>query len=271
LNIVSQTNVYCNGDSTGFVEINAIGGTAFTYNWSPSGGTTEIASGLTAGNYICQVTNNCGSTSNQLITITEPASIIDSISVNECDFYTLNGQTYNTSGTFLQEFTNISGCDSTLVINLVIDTMTITNNQNLLLTSSVANSYQWINCLTGSVILGETQQTFSVISNGSYAVTGLTNNGCTDTSACEIINNVFIDEIMNSKIVISPNPANDRIKIYFNSSEAEIIIFDNLGKKIFSDSIHTGEEVNIQSMILGVYIMEIHTQNGISYSRFIKE
>lgn len=71
----SQTNVTCAGGSTGMAAVTASGGTpGYTYSWSPSGGTGATASGLTAGDYTCTITdaNLCSIT--KLFSITAPAS-----------------------------------------------------------------------------------------------------------------------------------------------------------------------------------------------------
>ncbi|WP_372339294.1 beta strand repeat-containing protein, partial [Flavobacterium sp. '19STA2R22 D10 B1'] len=68
-----QTDVPCNGGSNGSATVTVSGGTgAYTYSWSPSGGTAATASGLTAGNYTVTITdaNNCTTTQN--FTINEP-------------------------------------------------------------------------------------------------------------------------------------------------------------------------------------------------------
>jgi hypothetical protein len=58
VNAVSQTNVSCNAGNNGAATIAASGGTgAFTYNWTPLGGTGITASGLIAGTYTCTVTD----------------------------------------------------------------------------------------------------------------------------------------------------------------------------------------------------------------------
>lgn len=76
----SQSNILCNGDATGSATIGASGGTgAFTYLWSPSGGTAATASALTAAIYTCTVTdaNNC--TQTQTVNITEPTAIVSTL------------------------------------------------------------------------------------------------------------------------------------------------------------------------------------------------
>ncbi len=74
---VSQTNVSCNGGSTGDATVSVSGGTTtYNYNWLPSGGTAATASGLTAGTYTCNVTDANGCTASQSFTITEPPVLV---------------------------------------------------------------------------------------------------------------------------------------------------------------------------------------------------
>jgi large repetitive protein len=78
--ITAQTNVSCNGGNNGSVSVFASGGTGvLTYSWSPSGATTASVNNLTAGAYICTITdaNNC--TKNQSVSITQPNVITTSI------------------------------------------------------------------------------------------------------------------------------------------------------------------------------------------------
>ncbi|WP_310299743.1 gliding motility-associated C-terminal domain-containing protein [Flavobacterium aquidurense] len=72
----SQTNASCNGGSNGTATVNVTGGTgAYTYSWSPSGGTAATASGLAAGTYTVTIkdANLCQTT--QSFTITQPAAL----------------------------------------------------------------------------------------------------------------------------------------------------------------------------------------------------
>jgi gliding motility-associated-like protein len=74
--IGAQTNVLCNGGTTGSATVSVTGGTgAYTYLWAPSGGTAATASGLAAGTYTVTVkdANLCQTT--QTFTISQPASL----------------------------------------------------------------------------------------------------------------------------------------------------------------------------------------------------
>ncbi|MBA3900709.1 MAG: hypothetical protein H0X62_10955, partial [Bacteroidetes bacterium] len=53
-----------------------------------------------------------------------------------CDSYTLNNQTYTSSGTYFQNLPNAAGCDSTLTLNLII-----TNSTTSVLIETACNSY----------------------------------------------------------------------------------------------------------------------------------
>ncbi|MFC4815508.1 T9SS type A sorting domain-containing protein [Flavobacterium sp. GCM10023249] len=80
LNASSQTNIACNGGSTGAAAVNAATGGAggYTYNWTPGNptgdGTTSVT-GLTAGTWTCTVTDANGCTAARNFTITQPPSL----------------------------------------------------------------------------------------------------------------------------------------------------------------------------------------------------
>jgi hypothetical protein len=74
------------------------------------------------------------------LTILTPTSSV--INASECSSYTLNGTTYSTSGTFVQTIQNAAGCDSTITLNLTIQSNSGTA------TISACDSYTWINGTT---------------------------------------------------------------------------------------------------------------------------
>ncbi len=73
---ITSTNVTCFGANNGTATVTASGGTgAYTYTWSPTGGNTANATGLSPGNYTLTVTdvNGCATSASTLIS--EPTLI----------------------------------------------------------------------------------------------------------------------------------------------------------------------------------------------------
>ncbi|MBS1650710.1 MAG: gliding motility-associated C-terminal domain-containing protein [Bacteroidetes bacterium] len=70
------SSVSCFGGSNGSATSSGSGGTgAITYNWSPSGGTSANASGLSAGVYNVAITDANGCTTNSNVTIAQPPAV----------------------------------------------------------------------------------------------------------------------------------------------------------------------------------------------------
>ncbi|MBI5916684.1 MAG: T9SS type A sorting domain-containing protein [Bacteroidetes bacterium] len=73
--IASQTNVLCNGNSTGTATVLAGGGSgSFTYAWS-NGATTSTVSALSAGSYSVTATDGEGCDETATVIITEPSEV----------------------------------------------------------------------------------------------------------------------------------------------------------------------------------------------------
>ena len=81
INLVSTTNVLCNGGNTGSATVSVSGGVGpFTYSWVPTGGTAPTANNLVAGTYTVVATDqNDGSTATRTVLITQPPALNISI------------------------------------------------------------------------------------------------------------------------------------------------------------------------------------------------
>lgn len=74
--ITSHSNALCNGGTGSATAAAATGGTTpYTYHWTPSGGNTTSATGLSAGSYTITVTDNHGCSVTAGVAITEPTAI----------------------------------------------------------------------------------------------------------------------------------------------------------------------------------------------------
>ena len=77
----TATSTSCFNGSNGSATVNPVGGTAsYSYQWSPSGGTSQTATGLNPGNYLVLITDSQGCQTNVSLNVNQPNQI--SISMN---------------------------------------------------------------------------------------------------------------------------------------------------------------------------------------------
>ncbi|RYD97014.1 MAG: T9SS type A sorting domain-containing protein [Sphingobacteriales bacterium] len=220
----AQTDVTCNGSATGSATVAATGGTgSYTYSWSPSGGTADTASGLTAGTYTATVTDANGCSATQSFTITEPAALVATASsqtniscngaANGAATVTATGgtgsYTYSwspsggtadtatglTAGTYTATVTDANGCTATQSFTItepailavavnVLTNVTCNAGSDAAATAIVsggtgAYTYSW-------APTGGTADTASGLSAGTYTVTVTDANGCIATQTFTI-------------------------------------------------------------------------------------
>jgi hypothetical protein len=188
------------------------------------------------------------------------------VSETACNSYTwaLNGTTYTASGTDTHVGTNASGCTLTTTLNLTINTVNVaTALSGITITANASGaSYQWIDCNNGNTLIpGATAQSFTATANGNYAVI-VTNANCTDTSACQTITTVGIDEIGASNIEVYPNPTSGSVKVILGEQypSVSIQLFNALGQIILHKDYTSTKEITFDiEGATGVYFLEIES------------
>jgi large repetitive protein len=275
--VTSQTDPTCNGGNDGTAAISATGGVGnFTYLWSPAGGTAATATGLTAGSYTCVVTDANGCAASELITLNEPAAIASSQTVTLCagQTFTVGASTYTATGIYTETLSAINGCDSTvttdLTINPAIDvtisslTGTLTANQN-------GATYQWFDCVSGTIIPGATSQSYTPATSGDYAVI-ITLGQCSDTSAClNVITG--IEAVEDITFNVYPNPTNGLVNVQLNtfSPDAQIEVFNATGQLVHAEKALSDIVTITLPEDNGIYLLRI-TIGGVSSTlRVVKE
>jgi GH43 family beta-xylosidase len=213
------TNVSCFGGSNGAITLTPTGGTpGYTYNWLPSGPTTQNRTGLAAGTYSVQITDANGCTGTVTATVTQPTSPVSGTTVvtNVSCFGGSNGAitltptggapgyTYNwlpsgpttqnrtglAAGTYSVQITDANGCTGTVTTTVtqptspVSGTTVVTNvpcfggsNGAITLTPTGGTpgyTYNWLPS-------GPTTQNRTGLSAGTYSVQITDANGCTGT------------------------------------------------------------------------------------------
>lgn len=194
--------------------------------------------------------------------------------VINCESYTWNEETYNESGNYIWSGTNSLGCDSTATLNLTINTVNtgISQLDDITLQSlAVGAEYQWIDCETGTPVLGATSQQFTPNQNGDYAVF-VTENECSDTSDCISIVKLSLSENQQPSLKIYPNPTTSIIHISSNEQiHSTYQIFDIHGRIILTGKIDgQTHQISIEHFVTGVYTLIFEEVNLPEY-RIIKD
>jgi uncharacterized protein (DUF2141 family) len=281
------------------------GSGAETYNWN-NGVTDNTAFTINASNTYTVIgidTNNCQDTATIEITVNEIPSI-DLTSQNvSCNGNNDGSATANVSGgtpNYSYSWAPSGGTNSIasgLVAGIYSLTITDANNcavnqtvtitepaaidnttsiTNLTITTNATGvTYQWIDCNNGNTaIAGETNQSFTATANGNYAVI-VTQNGCSDTSACVAINNVGITENnFGEDLLIYPNPTNGELTIDLgaNYHDVNLIVRNTLGQVIFRKSFNATKLLSFNLIgDPGVYLIEVGVADKQAIMRVIKK
>lgn len=153
----TQTNVICNGFSTGAASVNVSGGTPgssppYTYSWSPGGQTTNSLTGIPSGTYILTTKDGNLCTVTNTIVITQPPSIAISVS-----------------------YTNPSGCVSSLANGVICATASAGSGSGYTYTLN-PNGFSTT----------ATPACFSSLGGGAYSILVKDGSGCSSSTVISL-------------------------------------------------------------------------------------
>ncbi|HEU4719475.1 MAG TPA: gliding motility-associated C-terminal domain-containing protein, partial [Bacteroidia bacterium] len=266
----SFTNVLCNGGTTGTASVIAGGGTPnYSYNWSPTGGTSSNATGLAQGSYTCTITDANGCTATQSVTITQPSAITVSATPSAgCGVnggsavatagggtpgysyaWTPSGGTSASAtglaaGSYTCTVTDANGCSANTPVTVTtnpLPTPTVSSGTTIIIGSSTTltatggTSYVWtpstdLSCVScQSPVASPTQTT-------TYCVNVTDANGCSDSACTTVAVNTDCGTIFVPS-GFSPNGdnENDQLCIYGTQcmQSVDFVIYDRWGEKVF--------------------------------------
>ena len=145
-----------------------------------------------------------------------------------------------------------------------------------MLTANVDNAtYRWLDCNNGfTVIEGETEQSFVVSRNGSYAAE-VTLNGCTDTTECvdvtvlDIVENTF-----RGKVSVYPNPTRGTVKITLDRPypQTQVMVRSVTGQVVQQQQMDYGKELILDiNQPRGVYLVTVSSSTYRAVIRVVKQ
>ena len=148
----------------------------------------------------------------------------------------------------------------------------ITENNGTLTVGQAGAEYQWLVCGNGyTPIDGETSQSFTPDSAGSYAVVVYVGS-CSDTSECYQFGQNFAEYENVSKLSVYPNPAHNFVKVSGLTTGDVVTINDVNGRVIYkATATKTYLNINITGLRAGVYFVKISNTKDVLIKRIIKK
>jgi len=198
----------------------------------------------------------------------------EGVDLGTCDSLVSPSGTYtwNVAGVYSDTLISANNYDSIVYVNLSINSFDADIVQELdVLTTSIDNAdYQWIDCNTQLAINGATNQTFTVQTNGTYAVIA-TRDGCVDTSACELVDDLNVSELETLFGAVYPNPNKGIFEINL-SVPSRVIITDLNGTVLFRQELNSGKNnMTLPAFATGIYILNAQSGESIQTQKLIIE
>lgn len=236
----------------------------------------------TAGSYTITYNTTGVCTGVSTVDIVIGAEYNESISATICEDGTyLFGTTLldsSNAGLNSQSLTSIYGCDSLLTLDLTVNSFSDNTTSLIGITIQANNSsasYVWLNCSDNyAIISGESNQAYTPVANGNYAVE-ITENGCVDTSACVAINTLgIIENDFGGGLIVYPNPTDGAFSIDLgnNFQQATVTLTDLSGKFIQSNNFSNEQLLKLEiEEPSGVYLLLIKSGDKKAIIRIAKE
>lgn len=215
----------------------------------------------------------CNTVMSDLITITILPTGMSIDAQTACNTYTwMDGNTYSNSTnspTYVITGGAANGCDSVITLNLTINTVSdITTgiSGNIITANNNNASYVWLNCDSNfAVIPGETNASYAATIDGNYAV-ALTENGCTDTSACvNMIGTAVIQNSFSNSFTVYPNPVKSDLFVQFDSpvTKLEYALYNSAGQLVMNGELNNSRQLQLNlTASPGIYFLQLRGQEG---------
>ncbi len=188
------------------------------------------------------------------------------------DYHTSNDRVEDIDFQYMTELTKLVLAYTATKANLIGVDNTITQTATSLMSNQMIGTYQWFNCDTNTPVSGETNQSFTPLTDGNYAVE-VTNGSCMEMSACVNFSVLSTEEFQHNEIKVYPNPVDSVIKVE-NFTETKIdIIINNISGKVVkkTNSQKTYIEIPFDSIASGVYFVNVKSKTKASTFKIIKE
>lgn len=234
----------------------------------------------TEGMFIQSLTNQYGCDSTVILNLT-----IHNLDTTQLTKVICNGDSYEffdssltESGTYVKVVANQYGCDSIIVLNLMVNKIeaSVARFNDTLVVTIINKStvtYQWINGST--IVEGETNSWFVPSTAGSYAVI-VSDGVCSDTSTYSPVASGFVTNLKEHKVKntinVFPNPAIDLLRISSTNNELQSVeIINETGQFVYRTNMISSLIVDMNSFAPGIYILKVGNGKNLYNTKVLKQ
>ena len=190
-------------------------------------------------------------TATQLVTVTPPPTSSSNVTICQGQTYTLpSGATVSTSGSYPDTVSTAGGCDSVVIVNVIVNTAIVNASPNVTIqygNSTTLNAvggtgFTWTPS-TGLSCTSCQSPDASPLETTTYTVTSVNSNGCTASDVVVVFvelppcSGALVDLKTLIPNALSPNgdTENDELCIPKNPciSSIDLIIYDRWGEKVY--------------------------------------
>ncbi|NOQ71589.1 MAG: T9SS type A sorting domain-containing protein [Crocinitomix sp.] len=214
----------------------------------------------------------CDSVITTILDIAEEIEVEQELFVCNGGFVWVGDSYYDETGSYIDMFESVDGCDSLVFTYLevgdAIDT-DVTVDEATLEAVLSGMDYQWITCDPFEIIDGATAQAFIAAESGDYAVI-ITDGDCADTSDCYTI--VIDDDpgsgieetAFSASITIYPNPSNGTFIINGEMLVgSQIQIYNSIGALVYETIANSNtQSVTLTNQAAGIYVLKVTSEYG---------
>ncbi|MCW3072057.1 MAG: hypothetical protein JWO44_1947 [Bacteroidetes bacterium] len=282
-----SSSSFCANDADPAATITGTGGG--TFSAAPAGiiinsstGSIDLAAS-TAGTYTVTYDpgGSCPASASQVVTIHNVYNTTDAQSICNGLSYSFGTQTLTSPGTYTETFSSVTGCDSTVTLTFSVTTVdtSLTVLGNELTAHSSTGTFQWFDCDLNTPIAGETDSMLVVFADGNYSVI-VSDNGCVDTSDCVHIIILCTCPVNSNCLAMAnvrsfPNPVKNKVSIDLGKSyeKSTVELMDLHGKLILTQSFEGKQllEMETGDLKTGIYLLKVHSPEGVFVTKIIKE
>lgn len=249
--------------------------------------TTAVSGDVTFYNYEIFPTYNINIADTFTVSATEPA-------------YIWNGVSYTESGSYTQEFSSMNGCDSTVVLNLVVNHTPLVyvdttvdacesywyNNREFTATGDyeIALSFDTMlilhltihHSVSDTLVVSATGDSYDW-DGGTYYESGLYIHRYTTTAGCDSIlvlnltllpDSVGLDNVLTyQRINVYPNPTTDMVRLSQQVQEA--VLYDAVGRETMRR--RDTDCLDLGTLPSGIYTLRLTLPSGTLLRRVVKQ